>query len=803
MIEEPDGGISVPKSLVIVESPAKAKTINKFLGSDFEVTASMGHIRDLPTRELGVDVDKEFEPTYVSTPDKEKTINQLKKLAKKCDTIYLAPDPDREGEAISWHLAEVLQSKSKDIQIHRVTFNEITKQAVRNAIENPSDIDMALVNAQQARRILDRLVGYKISPMLTRQVTRNNQSLSAGRVQSVALRLICEREDKIRAFKPIEYWTVHGTFKNKDGVTLKAELYNVDGQRISHQGESKEKDDKKCLHLQTEDQVKELVEAIQQASYSISKIESKKRTRKALPPYITSTLQQDASRILRFTGDRTMRAAQGLYEGVDIGDETVGLITYMRTDSVRVANEAIESGREFITSQFGDEYIPKEPNVYKTKKSAQDAHEAVRPTVLDEDHAPDKIKKHLSTDQYKIYDLIWKRFLASQMTPAKYLSTAIHITDDRFTFRATGSILTFDGFTRIYRDPDDEKDQRLPKMDEGEALPLDDIATDQHFTKPPPRYNDASLIRELEGEGIGRPSTYASIVKTIVDRNYIDRKENRFNPTDLGEIVSKLLVANFPDIIEVGFTSDIESKLDRVEEGEVDWITILKQFYVPFAKDLTNASKGIGETLRSLQEETDKICQKCQSPMLKKWGRTSWFLACSAYPDCEYTESLNEAEFVETDIECDKCGKMMIVRQGKFGPFLGCPSYPDCKNIKALPTGIQCPKPDCDGDVVQRWSKRRLPFYGCSKYPDCDFVSWDPPVEEKCPDCGNDFLVFKDYKRKGPTLKCPQKGCKYSRPTENGTPLKEFVAKKKEPDDGDSSEKSEPANGESSEQKQD
>lgn len=763
------------KSLVIVESPAKAKTINKFLGSEYEVAASMGHVRDLPENQLGVDVENEFHPTYITSPDKEKVIDKLLKKAEACTAIFLAPDPDREGEAISWHLAEILKDHCKNKEFYRITFNEITKKAIQQAIQKPGKIDMDLVNAQQARRILDRLVGYKISPILTRLVTRNSRALSAGRVQSVALRLVCEREEEIRRFVAIEYWTLQGTFHNQDKAVIQAELYSYDGLRISHLGENSDKEEtkddesaeKKLLHIQTEQQAQDIMDSLRGKPYEIGKITSRKRTRKAPPPYITSTLQQDASRILGFTGDRTMRAAQALYEGVDIGSDTVGLITYMRTDSVRIADEAIAQGRDLIHRLYGAPYVPEVPNTYRSKKSAQDAHEAIRPTMLDEQFSPEKIQAHLKGDQLKVYELIWKRFLACQMAPAQYLSTTIDITTDRAIFRATGSILTFDGFTRVYRDPEDSSDQLLPKMTEGEALTMDELTKEQHFTRPPARYNDASLIRELESEGIGRPSTYAAIIKTIVDRHYIERQERRFYATDLGEVVNKLLVDNFPDIIEVGFTAKIESELDEVEEGKADWIHLLKGFYTPFARDLTNAPKGIGDSLRALQKPTDKQCPKCGKELVQKWGRTSWFIACTGYPECNYTESLTEAEIIETEEICEKCGKPMVIRPGRYGQFMACSGYPECKNTKPIPTGIKCPMPGCDGDVIQRRGRRGANFYGCSNYPKCGFVSWDMPILEKCPQCGNPFLVHKDYKRKGPTIKCPMKDCGYSRPDDS------------------------------------
>ncbi|MBD3265893.1 type I DNA topoisomerase, partial [bacterium] len=648
-----------------------------------------------------------------------------------------------------------------------------TKHAIQSAIQNPGEIDMDLVNAQQARRILDRLVGYKISPLLTRMVTRNSRSLSAGRVQSVALRLVCEREEEIRQFIPTEYWTLHGTFHDEQKHEISAELFSYDGKRINHLSDEKKDEDgdeqkaEKNLHIENEEQAQEILNSLKDQAYRIDKITSRKRSRKAPPPFITSTLQQDASRILGFTGDRTMRAAQALYEGIDIGSETVGLITYMRTDSVRIANEAIAAGRQLIESLYGQEYLPQSPNMYKSKKGAQDAHEAIRPTALDENHAPEKIKKYLKSDQFKVYDMIWKRFLACQMAPAQYRSTTIDIAANQAIFRATGSVLIFDGFTRVYRDPDQDKDQLLPDMNEGDALDMDSLTKEQHFTRPPARYNDASLIRELESEGIGRPSTYASIIKTIVDRHYIERQDRRFYATDLGEVVNKLLIDNFPDIFEVGFTAKIESELDEVEDGKADWVNLLKEFYAPFSKDLTNAPKGIGESLRSLQKPTDKTCPDCGKPLVQKWGRTNWFIACTGYPDCKYTESTSEAEIIETEEECDKCGAKMVIRPGRYGQFMACSAYPKCKNAKPLPTGITCPMPDCDGDVVQRRGRRGAYFYGCSNYPNCNFVSWDPPIEETCPQCGNPFLVKKDYKRKGPTIKCPKKECGYSRPDEN------------------------------------
>ncbi len=725
----------------------------------------MGHVRDLPERELGVDVKNDFQPTYVVNSGSQKTIKRLKKVAEESDAVYLAPDPDREGEAISWHLAELLKANGKPV--YRVTFNEITGRAIQKAIKHPGTVDMQLVNAQQARRILDRLVGYKISPLLTKCLTRKDKSLSAGRVQSVALRLICEREDEIRKFVPVEYWTIDALFAHED-MTLTASLYSMGGERISRGDEEKdeEKSDASIHRIENEQEAKAIVESIRQETYRVEDVKTRKKTRKPLPPYITSTLQQDASRIFGFTGDRTMRAAQALYEGVELGDETVGLITYMRTDSVRVADEAIVHARDLIRETYGRKYLPDKANRYRSKKGAQDAHEAIRPTQLNADHSPEKVKKYLNTDQTKIYDLIWKRFVASQMPPAEYLSTTIEITGGRFVFRAQGSVLTFDGYTKVYRDENTAADQELPHVEKGIDMDLREVTPDQHFTRPPARYNDASLIKTLEAEGIGRPSTYASIIKTLVDRDYVERRERRFYTTELGEVVNAVLVNTFPDIFEVGFTAGVEERLDEIEEGNADWVQLLRDFYQPFSKDLTDAPKNFGQVLKNLQQETGEACPECGKALVRKWGRTRWFVACSGYPDCTYTKPNEDIETVETDEVCEKCGAKMVIKEGRYGPFMACSAYPKCKNAKPLPTGIKCPLPDCDGDVVQRRSKRGKVFYGCSKYPDCNFVAWDTPVPEQCPDCGSPFLVRKDYKRKGPTLKCPNKECKYSRKDE-------------------------------------
>lgn len=748
------------KSLVIVESPAKAKTINKILGKDYHVTACYGHIRDLPEKELGVDLKNGFEPKYETTSSRSKVVKELSSLAKDSQQVYLATDPDREGEAICWHLAELLRKRNGTIR--RILFNEITPQAVRQAIQHPMEINQNLVNAQQARRILDRLVGYKISPLLWRRV---KGSSSAGRVQSVALRLICEREQEIRAFVPIEYWTIEGLFEDEKKISLKAGLYSVDGQKVLR-GESEEKangEKENGLRIENEAQAKELLEAITSAKYHIASIEQKPKTRRPSPPYITSTLQQDAARKLGYTGDRTMKIAQTLYEGVDIDDETVGLITYMRTDSTRIAEDALNSVRTFIDQSYGKDYLPGSPTIYKVSKAAQDAHEAIRPTQVE--RTPESLKKYLTRDQLKLYQLIWRRYVACQMTPARYRTTTIEIKDNRFVFRAVGSVLEFDGFTRVYQ-LEDDKDQSLPALSEGEKLNLLEVEKNQHFTRPPARYNDASLIKELEERGIGRPSTYASIVKTIVDRKYVAREEKRFRPTELGELLNQILIDNFPNIMDVGFTAHVEEQLDKIEEGQEDWKKILKDFYDPFEETLKKAESGITSSLRDMEEVSEETCGNCGKQLVKKWGRNGWFLACPGYPECKFTKNLSENEVEKTDEKCPECGEPMVIKTGRTGRFLACSGYPNCKNTQPLSIGVRCPKEGCTGNVVERRSKRGKVFFGCSRYPQCDFVSWYRPINEKCPVCGSSYLFFKVTKRDGPHKQCPDKNCKYKEQVE-------------------------------------
>jgi DNA topoisomerase-1 len=739
------------KSFVIVESPAKANTIKKYLGKNFMVKASVGHLKDLPKGKLGVDVEKDFLPNYITIKGKGKILKELKDAAKKSDKIYLAQDPDREGEAIAWHIAAELEKQAKK-PIYRVLFNEITKNAVKEAIEHPVKIDENRVNAQQTRRILDRLVGYKISPILWQKVRRG---LSAGRVQSVALYLVCEREKEIEAFNPEEYWTITANLDGEEPPTFEAKLAKIDGKKAEIK--SKKESDK-------------ILSDLKGASYLISKIEKKERKKNPLPPFITSTLQQDASRRLRYSAKRTMAIAQKLYEGINIGEGgTVGLITYMRTDSTRISDIAINEVRDYIRDKHGDKYLPSKPRHFKSKKSAQDGHEAIRPTsVL---NTPDKVAKHLDKDAANLYRLIWNRFVASQMEPALFDVTAVDINANNILFRANGSIMKFPGFTAIYEemldDNNGEKDGLLPNLKEGEELKLKELLPQQHFTKPPARYTEATLIKELEDKGIGRPSTYATIISTNVDREYIGIEERRLHPTKLGLLISDLLKKSFDKVLNVKFTADMEEKLDQIERGEKDWRASLKEFYAPFEEDLKKAEVEM-EDIKSKVEETDEVCEKCGSPMVIKWGRFGKFMACSNYPECKTTKHISEdGDKVEepevTDKKCEKCGADMIIKRGRYGKFLACSNYPDCKTTMPIGSGIKCPLDGCDGEVIEKRTKRGKVFYGCSKYPKCKFASWNKPVPEKCPQCGNPFLVEKMKRGGEVTIECPEKECDYKK----------------------------------------
>jgi len=813
------------KGLVIVESPAKAKTIQKYLGKGFTVEASLGHVKDLPKSTLGVDVDNDFETEYIVIPGKEKVVAKLKKLALGMDTIYLAPDPDREGEAIAAHLAEELgdgnkskKKKKKDENVHerirRVTFNEITQRAVREAFEHPRDIDQHLVDAQQARRVLDRLVGYQVSPLLWDKVRRG---LSAGRVQTVALRLIVEREREIKAFEKKEYWTIDAHLAGSKPPAFDA--------RFLGKGEEK-------IEVPNEEEATKIRTALEHAEWVVRSAEKKERRRNPTPPFTTSKLQQDSSRKLRFSVKRTMMIAQRLYEGVELGDEgLVGLITYMRTDSTRVAPEALAEVREYIGSNYGPDYLPQSPNTYKEKKEAQAAHEAIRPSSAM--RHPDQIKQYLKEDEFKVYKLIWQRFVASQITPAVFDQTTVDIDAksgaDVFWFRVTGSILKFDGFLKVYEESKEGKDEedeelkhKLPPLEAGQKLTLRELKPEQHFTEPPPRYNEASLVKELEERGIGRPSTYSAILSTIQERQYVQKLGGKFTPTEIGLVVTDLLVENFRDIFDVQYTARLEEELDEIEEGKEGWTDALGDFYKKFEKDLRYAQKHM-ENIKRMEKPTDEKCERCGSPLVIKWGKHGSFYACSSYDkenpeSCTFTKEnpinlpdLDSADVQETTQEeyCENCGRTMVLKRGRFGQFMACTGYPDCKTTRRLDQGKRvpdipleepCPKcgrnlmirhgrygeftscsgyPDCkyvkqnfigvkcplckDGDLVEKKARKGNTFYGCSNYPKCKFTSAGKPVAEKCPGCGSEYLVEK-FLKDGPVIACPNKECDFERP---------------------------------------
>ena len=755
----------MPKSLVVVESPAKAKTINKLLGRDYIVRSSVGHIRDLPAKKLGVDVENGFSPEYITIRGKGEVIKKIQTEAKKTDAIYLAADPDREGEAICWHIAETLKSAKKPI--YRVTYNEITESAIRAAMENPSEIDQHLVDSQQARRVLDRLVGYQISPILWRNV---KPGLSAGRVQSVAVRLICEREAEIEAFVPQEYWTITANLSGKNPPPFNAKLLQIGSEKgtISTYGFPID-----------EARAAAIVEDAKPKPFIVKDIKKQARKRRPVPPFITSTLQQEAARKLRFTAKRTMAVAQQLYEGLNVGTEgAVGLITYMRTDSTRVADEALEEARVYIRKTYGAEYLPKNAVRYRSKGGAQDAHEAIRPTSVE--RTPQSLKPYLSPEQYKLYDLIWKRFVASQMNPAILDVTTIDISAEEYLFRATGSILRFDGFMRLYREGrddsntesnrNDETDAILPTLEIGEQLDLRKLTPKQHYTQPPSRYTEATLVKALEEKGIGRPSTYAAIISTIQDREYVVKADRSFQPTDVGKLVNQLLIKGFPDILDTQFTAKMEDQLDQIAEGKSDWVGVLSAFYEPFNHALEAAPAVMNEARKDMEEESDEVCEKCDSKMVIKWGRYGRFLGCSNFPECRNIKRLTEddapaSEEEPTDEICDKCGSPMVIKTSRAGgKFLACTAYPTCRNAKPINIGVDCPETGCDGYIGERRSKRGNVFYGCSNYPKCNFVSWDRPVNKECPECQASFLVERTTKTKQPYLACNDKECGHTEP---------------------------------------
>ena len=762
------------KNLVIVESPAKARTLEKYLGRDYQVKASVGHVVDLPKSKLGVDVKKNFTPDFHVIQTKKKVIDDLKKAAKGKENIYLASDPDREGEAIAWHIADQLSTNHK--RMHRVLFNEITKKAVQDAIAKPQELDRNKFDAQVARRVLDRLVGYQISPLLWKKVRRG---LSAGRVQSVAVRLVCEREREIRAFESVEYWSLTALLEGRLPPSFKARLAQWKGQKV----------DNKKFRLENEQSVQEIIKSLQDASWVIADVEKKERRRYPTPPFVTSKLQQEAARKLGFQPRRTMQLAQQLYEGVELGNEgSIGLITYMRTDSTRISADALAAVRQHIQGQYGKDYLPGKPNAFRSKKGAQDAHEAIRPTSLD--YSPERVRRYLRRDLFQLYSLIWDRFIASQMVPAVYDQTSFEIPVQEAVFRATGQQIKFDGFMKVYIEGRDERPQQadgadddgdepqelegvLPDLQKGDALKLLSMDPRQHFTQPPPRYSQASLIKELDEKGIGRPSTYAAIISNILDREYVVQNEGRaLAPTDLGFLVTDLLVESFPDILNVEFTAGMEDELDKIEEGKEKWTKAMKRFYTPFSRDLKKAEKEMRDVKRQ-EVPTDIDCDKCGAKMVIKWGRNGEFLACPQYPECKNTKNFrrNEAGDIEIAPEeevneaCADCGRPMLLRWGKFGKFLGCSGYPECKNIqpleKPVDLGIKCP--ECtEGNIKERKSRWGKVFYGCDKYPECKFASWDKPMPTPCPDCDSPILVEKVTKRAGRTHRCYKKECGYS-----------------------------------------
>lgn len=738
------------KALVIVESPAKSKTIKKILGDNYTIEASFGHIRDFPKNVLGFDVTKNFEPSFVVIPEKKKVVDKLNEIAKKCAKVYLASDPDREGEAIAWHVRQVL--KVDDDKIQRIEFNEITPKAVKYAVEHPREIDIDRVKAQQTRQILDRLVGYKISPVLWEKL-RNNH-LSAGRVQSVALRMICEREDEIEAFKPVEYWTISAELQKED-ATFEAELQKYLDKKIE---------------LKNEDDSNKAVEYLNDKStkFIVDKISKRETTRKPSPPFITSTLQREASSKLGYGVAKTMQIAQKLYEGIELGsDGAVGLITYMRTDSVRISDDAQVAAKEFIVENYGEKYYPETPNDYVKagKKNVQDAHEAIRPSYPS--RTPQSIKSYLTSEQYRLYKLIWDRFMSSQMQNASIANTSIDIKAGDYTFKAGTSSIIFDGFLKLYSEEDDDAKKSIPEMKKGDVLKRNKINPKQHFTQPPPRYSEASLVKALEEHGIGRPSTYAPIITKIQTKGYVEKIEKALAPTLLGRTVSKQLVEHFKEVMDYDFTAGMENQLDEIADKKAKSEKVLKDFYDPFVKIVAAAKQN----MERINIESDIKCPNCGKPMVVRTSRFgSQFLGCSGYPECKTMMPLNatqESAQQEPEVceeKCEKCGSDMIYKVGPYGKYMECTNA-DCKNRKrvVISTGVKCPK--CGGEIVQRKSKYGKIFYGCNKYPDCDFVLWNEPTGNVCPDCGS--LLVKKVLKKGTFIECSSKTCKYSKELEN------------------------------------
>ena len=720
------------KVLVVVESPAKARTIGKYLGNNFKVRASVGHVRDLPKKELGIDVENGFKPKYVTVKNKSKIIKELRNEAEKSTQILLATDMDREGEAIAWHLKELLNKTG--LPIKRIIFNEITKNAIQQAVATPHDIDLNKVNAQQARRILDRLVGYLVSPVLWKIFY---MGLSAGRVQSIGLRLITEREQLIKGFVPNEYWTIEGLFSDSKGQEFPAKLAKMDGKKPE---------------IGDRETADSIVEKIKGEKTVVAEVRDKEKDRNPGPPYITSTMQREAASRLGFSAKKTMLIAQQLYEGVVLGDEgSVGLISYMRTDSTRVSDEAYKMGTKYISDTYGPETVYSGKRGFKKAKRSQDAHEAIRPTDCT---IPIKmLKNFLTKDQLSLYTLIWQRFLASLAAPAVYEVKEAEITAGLFMLKASGRRLKFPGFLLIMQDRKSEKENWIPDLEKGKPITIREIGATQHFTEPPARFTEASLIKELEDKGIGRPSTYASIISVIQARDYARKEKGTLYPTPLGEKVWSILDQLFKDIFEVDFTARLEAELDKVEEDKENWQDVVEFFYKPLTKDLDKV-KGRGDDLKQLvQEETDETCDNCGKNLVKKWGKNGPFLACPGYPECRFTKSLEKAE--ELDRDCPKCGGKLLYKNGRFGRFVACQNYPECKFTEAVTLGIKCPEEGCGGDIVEKRTRRGKIFYGCSNYPTCTYASWDKPTAQRCTDCSGSYLVEKESKKKGRYLKCP------------------------------------------------
>ena len=750
------------KPLVVVESPTKVRTIKKYLGSDYKVAATVGHIKDLPSKEMGIDVEDGFKPKYQYIPGKQKIVKSLKQAAGDAHDVYLAPDPDREGEAIAWHTADVLKKKGRNF--YRVLFHELTKDSVRKAIMSPEVLDRSKYEAQQARRILDRLVGYQVSPLLWRKV---KGGLSAGRVQSVAVRIICERERAIQAFVSEEYWSISAHLEGDTPPTFVAKLVKKDREKI------------KIPHKKAADQI---LKDLEGEKFIVEDIHKRTTKKNPLPPFITSKLQQEAIRKLRFSARKTMIIAQQLYEGIDLGPgEPEGLITYMRTDSTRIAAEAAIEAQQLILERFGKEYALEKPRFFKNKKKVQDAHEAIRPTSVS--NTPEKIKSYLTPDQQALYQLIWQRFMASQMTQALINQISVSIRAGAYLFTSSGSSIKFPGFMALYMSVDEEiankseqKKPKLPDLTKGTVLKLDKLEPKQHFTMPPPRFSEASLVKELEENGIGRPSTYATILSTIRGKGYVDLLKGYFKPNELGFIVNDLLVQNFPDIFDVEFTAKMEENLDQVESQKLDFLQVLNGFYKPFSKDLDTASEEM-LSVKGVGIPTDLKCPKCGKPVRIKVGKNGHFLACTGYPDCTYSNDYirdekgiiqpeEQSEEEATDKVCDKCGQPMVIKRGRYGGFLACSGYPECKNTQSLNSNgngkkidVDCPQKDCTGDIVERTSKRGKIFYGCNRFPDCTFATWDKPLDRECPVCGAKFLVEKTTKKRGTFITCLEEGC--------------------------------------------